>query len=66
MAVWSKALPLTVSCLLITTAPVPILSGAWEKVASDFGFGSGFHCVSSFLHQLVLAKNDSTTILWKK
>ena len=43
MAVWSKALPLTASCL----SPLPGL--ACEKVASDLWLGGGFLWVLCFL-----------------
>ena len=39
MAVWSKGLPLTASCL-------PPLPGVSKKVASDLGLVGGFHRVS--------------------
>ena len=63
MAVWSKALPLIASCLLITTTPLWIPPGACEKVASDLGLGSGFHQI--LLHQLQLASHFFV-IIWQK
>ena len=45
MAEWSKALPLTASCLL----PLPWLGqGMCEKVASDLGLGGVFCRVLQF------------------
>ena len=49
VAVWSKALPLTASCL----SPLGFLfpAGACEKVASDLELGAGFFAGDSgFLH----------------
>ena len=48
MAKCSKVLPLTASCLSITTALVQISAGAYEKVASDLGLGGGFCKVEFF------------------
>ena len=42
MAEWSKALPLTASCL---KPRVGILSAPCEKVPSDFGLGGSFRLV---------------------
>ena len=47
MAVWSKALPLTASCLSPLCVGIP--PGACEKVASDLGLCGGFHGYSGFL-----------------
>ena len=44
MAVWSKALPLTASCL--TTVRVQIPPGACENVASELRLSVGFRRVS--------------------
>ena len=41
MAVWSKALPTTASCLSPLTV-VESSAGASEKIPSDLGLGGGF------------------------
>ena len=48
MAVRSKALPLTASCLSLTTVRVRIPPGACEKVASDLGLDGCFRRVLRF------------------
>ena len=47
-AEWSKALPLTASCLSRTTAWVRITDGACEKVARDLGLCVVFGRVLQF------------------
>ena len=49
MAIWSKALPLTVSCLTPRYL-VRIPAGAYEKVVSDLGLGGVFPGYSGFLY----------------
>ena len=64
MAVWSKALLLTASCLSPLSG-FEIVTGASEEVASALGLGSVFARYSGFLDQLHLACRDIAAI-WQK
>ena len=65
MAMWSKALPLTDSCL----SPLPMFefrSGQVRKLPVTWGKMVVFAGYSSFLHKFRLASQDLTAIWQKK
>ena len=68
MTMWSKAMPLTGSCL----SPLPGFESHWasEKVASDLGLGGGFRRALRFplpvtIGQIIAEKNDKKIIIPK-
>ena len=61
MAVWSKALPLTASCL----SPLPGFESLPGQVASDLGLGGGFRRVLWFPPPNELTSHNIAAI-WQK